>query len=165
MEQGREKRNPDGDYERDGHHATTADTADPDEPDSNSAAQGESLDPELAQRPCQDSPKPKDSDISAIGLILIFALLIQITIFSPQIVGALTNLVKPSERAFLGTVQKVTFIGGFGTSTQVDTESHSVLLRGAASIRQGVRLERRKDSWAVQVCDMQTSACWDLLSQ
>jgi hypothetical protein len=165
MEQGMDKRKPDGACEKDAHHGATADTATVQPLDSNSAGQGEPLDPELAQRPCEFSPKPKDSDISALGLILLFALLIQITIFSPQIIGAIANLVKPSERVFLGTVQKVTFIGGFGASTQVDTESHSVLLRGAANIRQGARLERRKDSWAVQVCDMQTGACWDLISQ
>lgn len=159
------KRKPEGDRERGGEHAASADPAAFDKPGSDSAQQGALSDRELAQRECESQSKRNDSDISALGLILLFALLIQITIFLPQIIDALTNLVKPSERAFLGTVQKVTFIGGFGASTQVDTESHSVLLRGAASVRQGARLERRKDSWAVQVCDMQTRACWDLISQ
>jgi hypothetical protein len=126
--------------------------------------QCERFDQELAQQECEDPPKPKGTDRSALGLIIVFALLIQATIYSPQIVGALTNLTQPGERVFLGTVQKVAFTGGLGTATQVDTESHTLLLRGAASLTPGARLERRKGWWAMQACDMQTSACWDLIN-
>jgi hypothetical protein len=133
-------------------------------PDHTCAHQCERFDQELAQQECEDPPKPKGTDRSALGLIIVFALLIQATIYSPQIVGALTNLTQPGERVFLGTVQKVAFTGGLGTATQVDTESHTLLLRGAASFRQGARLERRKGWWAMQACDMQTSACWDLIN-
>jgi hypothetical protein len=114
---------------------------------------------------CADKPKPADSTMSSLGLILVMAVAFQLLWFSPRLVRAVANLGQPDERVWLGTVRKVTFIGGFSTSTQVDTETQTLLLRGAAGLQPGATLERRKGFWDTQACEPQTDACWDLLSR
>ncbi|MDO8767373.1 MAG: hypothetical protein Q7K57_01430 [Burkholderiaceae bacterium] len=113
----------------------------------------------------EEKPKPRESMLGSLGLILVVFALLQVMLFSPEIFRALVNMGKPDVRVFLGTVQKVTYVGGFGTSTQVDTENQTLLLRGAASFKLGAQLERRKGFWDTEVCELQTGACWDLKSQ
>lgn len=124
-----------------------------------------SLDEDQDYMDGEGKPKPTESMMGSLGLILVVVTLLQLMLFSPEIFRALVNMGKPNEQVFLGTVQKVTFIGGFGTSTQVDTENQTLLLRGAASLQHGARLERRKGFWDPEVCDLQTGACWELMSQ
>lgn len=114
---------------------------------------------------CADKPKPADSTMSSLGLILVMAVAFQLLWFSPRLIRAVANLGQPDERVWLGTVRKVTFIGGFTTATQVDTETRTLLLRGAAGLQPGATLERRKGFWDTQACELQTGACWDLLSR
>ena len=131
-------------------------------------ADGEPEDPDR-----DDKPKPADSTMSSLGLILVMvmvmvmvmAIAFQILWFSPRLIRAVANLGQPDERVWLGTVRKVTFIGGFSTSTQVDTETQTLLLRGAVGLKPGATLERRKGFWDTQACEPQTGACWDLLSR
>ncbi|WP_114968236.1 hypothetical protein [Rhodoferax ferrireducens] len=125
----------------------------------------ELADEELEDPDCADKPKPADSTMSSLGLILAMAVAFQLLWFSPRIIRAVANLGQPDERVLLGTVRKVTFIGGFSTATQIDTETQTLLLRGAASLQPGASLERRKGFWDTQACELQTGACWDLLSR
>lgn len=61
---------------------------------------------------------------------------------------------------YLGTVQRISFIGGLRTRTQVDTETRSVLLEGVVDLRKGHRLELRPQNVDGDVCDLDSAACY-----
>ena len=127
--------------------------------------QDDPLDGDPSGLHCDHHPRPRESSLSEPALILLLVMGLMAIWFSPEIIRALANSGEPRERVLLGSVQKVTFIGGLAPSTQVDTESQTFLLRGAASLPQGARLERRKWLGDPEVCDLQSGACWQLMSQ
>lgn len=56
-------------------------------------------------------------------------------------------------------------IGSVGVNTQIETESATLLLRGAADIKKNAELERREGLLGVQVCEVGTQSCWELMSR
>ena len=62
-----------------------------------------------------------------------------------------------------GTVQKILFVGSFGVNSQVDTEQRSFLVRGVTTLHRGARVELRKSTWAMQLCDVDSRVCEDLM--
>ncbi len=62
-----------------------------------------------------------------------------------------------------GTVQKILFVGSFGVNSQVDTEQRSFLVCGVTTLRRGARVELRKGTWAMQLCDVDSRVCEDLM--
>ena len=75
-------------------------------------------------------------------------------------VNSLGVLTKPQ---FLGTVQKISYVGGLGPDTQVDTEHRTLLLSGAVVIEKGIALELRKGRLSSEVCIVKTDQCWHLM--
>ena len=70
-----------------------------------------------------------------------------------------------AQRESLGKLQTITYIGSVGVNTQIETESATLLLRGAADIKKGAELERREGLLGIQVCEVGTESCWDLMSR
>lgn len=70
-----------------------------------------------------------------------------------------------AKRENLGTLQKLTYIGSVGVNTQIETQSTTLLLRGAADIKKGVQVERREGWLGVQVCEVGSQSCWELMSR
>ncbi len=62
-----------------------------------------------------------------------------------------------------GTVQKILFVGSFGVNSQVDTEQRSFLVRGVTTLHRGAQVELRKSTWAMQLCDVDSRVCEDLM--
>lgn len=137
----------------------------PDMPEDGCEHQGAPLDDDWRRPDCGEQPRPGESNLPDLVLIVLLVMGLQAIWFSPEIIRAVANSGEPRERTFLGTVQKVTFVGGLMPSTQVDTQSQTLLLRGAASLAQGARLERRRWWGDPEVCDMQSGACWQIMSQ
>lgn len=98
-----------------------------------------------------------------LGLALVFTLVLA---FAPQLIGRLSDQKKSQANVSLGAVRRVSFIGGFIVSTQVETDQEVVLLRGANSIALGTALERRKMFLGdFEVCEAKGNRCWLLLSR
>jgi hypothetical protein len=98
-----------------------------------------------------------------LGLALVFTLVLA---FAPQIFGRKTDQKKSPDSVNLGAVRRVSFIGGFIVSTQVETDQEVVLLRGANGIAVGTALERRKVFGGdYEVCEAKGDRCWLLLSR
>ena len=85
-------------------------------------------------------------------------------LFWPATKQLIPGLRTPIPAEYLGTVQRITYVGGFGTSTQIDTESRSFLLSGPVQINKGARLELRRGLVDVEVCEVGTPNCRDLVS-
>ena len=126
--------------------------------------QGESITPEELDLDCLEPPR-RTQPSSATGFILVLALGLTLTLFLHQIIRAVANVGAPDERVYLGVVKRVSYIGGVRTSTQVDTDSRTLLLRGAVNVKLGAALERRKGRWDTEVCEQQSGNCWTLESQ
>lgn len=126
--------------------------------------QGDLSDGDYGCPDCCEQPGPKKSGLPDLAFIVLLVMASQAIWFSPEIIRAVAKSGEIRERVFLGTVQRVTFIGGLVPSTQVDTENQTFLLRGAASLAQGARLERRRWLGDPEVCDMQSGECWQLMS-
>lgn len=136
-----------------------------DTPEDGCEHQEDTLDGDPSDLTCGQRPRPRESSLSELALILLLVMGLQAIWFSPEIIRAVANSGEPRERVLLGSVQKVSFIGGLVPSTQVNTESQTLLLRGAASLPQGAWLERRKWWGDPEVCETQSGACWQLMSQ
>jgi hypothetical protein len=132
--------------------------------DADDDTQGDSLAPEELDLDGLEPPR-RIQPSSDMGFILVLALGLTLIFFLHQIIRAVANVGAPDEHVYLGVVKKVSYIGGVRTATQVDTDSRTLLLRGAANVKLGVSLERRKGSWDTEVCEQQTSNCWTLESQ
>lgn len=52
-----------------------------------------------------------------------------------------------------------------GVTTRVKTESNTLLLRGALDIKRGAELERHERLLGIQVCELGTDSCWELMSR
>lgn len=109
--------------------------------------------------------RPKGPDSSERAFIVLVALALGMIPLSPQISRALAHLGPATEQVLLGKVVKVTFLRGMGHATQVDTEKESVLLSGAVSLAAGTPLERRRHWWDLEVCDLRSGDCWELVSR
>ena len=114
----------------------------------------------------QDNDRMHQTNLMPAGTFVVLAtLFFAAMLFAPKFIGALANLGRPDVKVALGTVQRIHFIGGLGRDTQIDTESHSLLVNGIAHVQPGTKLEQRKGFWGTEVCARDTGACWELLSQ
>jgi hypothetical protein len=120
----------------------------------------------MSHTPISRTPIRRSKDgKSDLGFIVLIVLSLQLIVFWPEISHWVAHLGDPTERVWLGTVRKVTFVGGLGHATQIDTENQSVLLRGSVSLLLGTALERRNRWGDEEVCDLKSGACWELLSR
>lgn len=83
----------------------------------------------------------------------------------PSISGVIDRMRGPPVTQFLGTVQRIRFVGGFGRDTEVQTETGTFLLRGARHLAVGTPLERRQGVFGNEVCVVATDVCHELLSR
>lgn len=106
-----------------------------------------------------DAPARKTSEPPYALLMLLAVLVFVFLIYLPQILAALVNVDKPHERVALGTVQRITYVGGIGDRTQIDTEIQSYLVRGIVSLRKGEALQQRKTLWGRELCGLDHGIC------
>lgn len=119
--------------------------------------------PEPQDDPLQPQPKPASWDGLWFFLVLMTVLLSIILL--PKILRLVSGLGKPVAGVYLGSVQKVTYIGGFGLRTQIDTDNQTFLLSGAVQVNKGTRLElRRGIIFDAEVCEVGTRSCRNLIS-
>jgi hypothetical protein len=85
-------------------------------------------------------------------------------LFWPVTKQFIPGMEDPERRQALGAVQKVTYVGGFSRSTQIDTATGSYLLRGAILIRNGAQMEERSTYFGSVVCEVGTDVCAEMLS-
>ncbi|UUZ69768.1 hypothetical protein LP416_10715 [Polaromonas sp. P2-4] len=103
-----------------------------------------------------------DFSILVLGVLILTLLAL---LFWPWASRLIDSLWAPAEKEYLGTVQKITYVGGLGNHTQIDMETRTLLLRGPVIINKGARLELRKGVLDSQVCDIDTGVCRDLIGQ
>lgn len=118
-------------------------------------------------KPERDSGPQKPKQGSHVFAIVI-GLLILLLFTSPWTLDWIRGVgskARHAEREYLGVVQKITYVGGFGTNTQIEADSQTLLLRGAVELKKGARLERRESLFDIQVCELETGACWDLMGR
>lgn len=95
-----------------------------------------------------------------MGLMLLMLLA---SLFWPWTYRVINSIGAPEQREYLGTVRKITYVGGLGADTQIDTENRTLLLRGVVIIHQGVPLEQRVGLLDSDVCIVTTDQCWHLM--
>ena len=135
----------------------------------------------MTEKPTQDaqSTEPdkghlntcdRKSDDGALPLILFF--LVALTVLAsmalawPQIYEFMKS--GPPEPVIvteLGAVQRITYIGGLATNTQIDLMSQSILVMGTASIENATLLELRLQGTRAKVCVVSTERCWTRLGR
>lgn len=110
-------------------------------------------------------PKTKDSGDSLATLLFfcLMGLMLLALLFLPWTLRLINSIGAPAEREYLGTVQKITYVGGLGPDTQVDTESRTLLLSGPVVIQKGIPLERRIGRFDSDICIAKTDQCWHLM--
>jgi hypothetical protein len=98
-----------------------------------------------------------------LGLSFVFTLALWCT---PLIWEHLTKPNEVTSNVNLRSVRRIGFVGGLTTSTQVESDKTVLLLRGAHSLVVGTPLQRRKTFWGDnEVCEAQSTVCWELISQ
>jgi hypothetical protein len=86
----------------------------------------------------ENKPQPSETKpASWAGLWFLLTLMAAMLffIFLPQIVRLVSGMGQSVAGEYLGTVQRITYVGGLGQHTQIDTETRTFLLRGAARCR------------------------------
>lgn len=116
----------------------------------------------LCETDIDEAKTPDDSWELALFFGVVIVILLSLLAW-PWPYRVINDLWGPTEREYLGTVQRITYVGGFGADTQIDTETRTFLLSGPALILKGTRLERRQRIFDSEVCDMDTDACRDLI--
>ena len=110
-------------------------------------------------------------DDQGVGYLLVWILGLSFVLtlalwLAPLILAHLTGRQEVASNVSLGSVRKINFVGGFVTSTQVETEQTVVLLRGAQSIAVGTPLQLHKKRWIDdEACEVLGKRCWELISQ
>ena len=113
--------------------------------------------------PASNSPQAgDDSRVMLLFFGATFVILLSLLTW-PWPYELIISLGGPAEREYVGTVQKITYVGGLGPDTQIDTETRTLLLRGAVLIQKGVRLEQRKGAFDSDVCIVSSDQCWHLM--
>lgn len=105
---------------------------------------------------------PSDNTWSGLFFFLVISAIVMTLVFWPWIYGSKSAMQAPTVIEYVGIVQKTTFIGGFRTDTQVDTDMRTLLARGIASVKRGTPLETRIDYFRRQVCEVGTDICHGL---
>ncbi|GAB3493902.1 hypothetical protein GCM10027399_14320 [Curvibacter fontanus] len=119
-----------------------------------------------AQMPPTQAQQSAGSTDAGWGMLLFFGVVFLIMlslIFWPWTYRAINSIGVPAQRQYIGTVQKITYVGGFGANTQIDTESRTLLLNGVANLQKGERLEERLNLMDSDVCKVGTDQCWHLM--
>jgi hypothetical protein len=91
---------------------------------------------------------------------LMASCLLTAVVFWPYILGILSVLWAPEVVTEVGTVQKIHFVGGFRISTQIDTESRTLLLWNIVDLPRGTPLQMREDFYERRACVANTQRCW-----
>lgn len=124
-------------------------------------------DDEVLYEPGDEPPAPdaKKSDGGAGHLFWLFLVVfvLPVLIFTSWGEHLINGLGAGDQREYLGTVQKISYVGGLGSDTQVDTETRTLLLRGPVILTKGTALERRILNFTSDVCVVKTDQCWHLM--
>ena len=123
--------------------------------------------PALSAPATENDPQPPEAKpASWAGLWFLLTLMAAMLsfIFYPQIARLLGGIGQPVAGEYLGAVQRITYVGGLGHHTQIDTETRTFLLSGAVQINKGTRLELRRGIFDKEVCEVGTQSCRDLIS-
>ncbi len=65
----------------------------------------------------------------------------------------------------LGTVQKISFVGGLWIGTQIETETLTLLVARRASLQKGTPLQSRDNFFSRRICVTVTERCWDAVGK
>lgn len=110
-------------------------------------------------------PPPEDYPNEAPYVIAALFLMFAFILAWPWTSKLIDRLKGPPRTEYLGVVQSINFVGGFGMTTQIQTDTHTLLVNGAWSLPRGTRLERRESITAHRVCIVDTEVCDRLLSR
>lgn len=117
--------------------------------------------------PQQDNDEP-EMDTSVFGLLIVFLLIfvmLGLLAFWPYTKQYIPGLADPTQVQILGPVERVSFVGGFGTRTQVEVGTSVLLLPGPVEIGRGVPVERRVSVIDDRLCVVGTQRCHEILSR
>lgn len=96
--------------------------------------------------------------------LLLFVLVLAMVVMTALVwLPGLTHWGKNSVITPQGTVQRITFVKGWGVSSQVDTEQRSFLVRGVTQLRKGARVETRSGPLGSRLCDADSLICDELM--
>ena len=65
----------------------------------------------------------------------------------------------------IGTVQRISFIGGLGIGTQIETETSTLLVRRMANLSKGTLLQRRDNFFRRRICVAESERCWEVVGE
>lgn len=88
-----------------------------------------------------------------LAWIAFWSVLLASILTQPDWLWTLNHWDDPTTPVPMGTVQRVLFIGNLGFDSQIDTEEHSFLVRGATQFKRGTRLEQHKTLTNLLLCD------------
>ena len=117
--------------------------------------------------PQQENNEP-EMDTDVFGLLIVFLLIfvmLGLLAFWPYTKQYIPGLADPTQVQILGPVERVSFVGGFGTRTQVEVGASVLLLPGPVEIGRGVPVERRVSVIDDRLCVVGTEHCHEILSR
>jgi hypothetical protein len=100
-----------------------------------------------------------ESENSDLKWMASLALLMAAVLTAPQWLWSLAHMNDPTTPVPVGVVQRIQFIGNLGVDSQIDTEEHSLLVRGVTRFHKGAVLEQRKTFWNLKICEVGTQQC------
>ena len=135
-------------------------------PDGQALQLPEELQPQACLTPAASGATPPETPHASgdvVPLLLIILMLVMVVMSVLMLLPWLENWGRNSVITPQGTVQKITFVKGWGVSSQVDTEQRSFLVRGATQLRKGARVETRSGSLGSRLCDADRLICDELM--
>lgn len=117
--------------------------------------------------PQQDHDEPEmDTGVAALmAVFLLMIVMLGLLAFWPYTKQYIPGLADPTQVQILGPVERVSFVGGFGTRTQVEVGTSVLLLPGPVEIGRGVLVERRVSVIDDLLCVVGTQHCHEILSR
>ena len=108
--------------------------------------------------------KSRDDGPGELWMLLKFlltsGLLLSLALW-PYTFGKLAAVWEPDVVKDIGVIKQLHYVGGFGISTQIDTEVGTFLIWDRVNLPRGTLLQARDSYFGRRICLANTKRCWD----
>lgn len=111
------------------------------------------------------APRTRSFVFELLFYLLLFAVPM-LMLYFPEILWAIKHSGEPEQTVSIGIVQKVSFVSGLQKTSQLETDSTRVLVKGLVKTKVGTALVQRNARFGLEVCEATAAAstpCWSVI--
>ena len=110
---------------------------------------------------------PTQSFASEMSFYVLLVTAPMLMLYLPEILWAFKHSGEPDQAVSIGTVQKVSFVGGVQRASQIETDSTRVLVKGLVKSKVGTALVQRNGRFGLEICEApvsESAPCWAVIA-